>query len=163
MVGFPGGSDGKESTCNAAEPGSIPGLGRSPGEGNGNPLQYSYLATSMNRGAWWAKVHGVAKSWTKLNDQHFHFDVVGLSGLWKLGHKVYCDYSSKTTGREQRSGLSLVVLLQGLNESRRSRDTLGYEQLEPGVFWQWQHSKSVDGTATWTQRNSLQHCHHREK
>ena len=48
--------------------GSIPGLGRSPGEGNGNPLQYSYLGNPMNRGAWWATVHGVAKSQTQLSD-----------------------------------------------------------------------------------------------
>ena len=47
---------------------SIPGLGRSPGEGNGNPFQYSYLENSMDRGAWWAAVHGVAKGWTQLRD-----------------------------------------------------------------------------------------------
>ena len=61
-MGFPGGSDGKESAYNAEDPGSIPGLGRSLGEGNGNPLQYSYLENSMDTGAWWATVHGVAKS-----------------------------------------------------------------------------------------------------
>ena len=61
---FPGGSDGKESACNAGDRGSIPGLGRSPGEENGNPLQYSYLGNSMDREAWWAIVHGVTKSWT---------------------------------------------------------------------------------------------------
>ena len=60
---LPGGSDGKESVCNAGDPGSIPGLGRSPGEGNGFPLQYSYLENSMDRGAWWATVHGVKKSY----------------------------------------------------------------------------------------------------
>ena len=58
---FPGGSDGKESTCNAGDSGSISGLGRSPGEGNDNPLQYSCLEKSMDRGAWQATVHGVAK------------------------------------------------------------------------------------------------------
>ena len=62
--GFPGGSDGKESTCNAADLGLIPGLGRSPGERNSNPLQYSCLENSMDRGAWWATVHGVANSQT---------------------------------------------------------------------------------------------------
>ena len=67
-LGFPGGSDGKESPCNAGDPGSIPGLGRSPGDGNGNPLQYSYLEISMDRGAWQATVHGVAKSRTQLSD-----------------------------------------------------------------------------------------------
>ena len=56
------GSDGKESTCQAGDPGLIPGLGRSPGEGNGNPLQYSYLENPMNRRAWQAIVHGVAES-----------------------------------------------------------------------------------------------------
>ena len=54
-------TDGKESACNAGDPGSIPGLGRFPGEGNGNPLQNSYLENPMDRGAWWATVHGVAE------------------------------------------------------------------------------------------------------
>ena len=62
--GFPGGSEVKASACNAGDVGSIPGLGRSPGEGNGNPLQYSYLENSMDGRAWWATVHGVAKSQT---------------------------------------------------------------------------------------------------
>ena len=52
---------GKESACNAGDLGSIPGLGRSPGEGNANPLQYSYLENPMDRGAWWATVHRIAK------------------------------------------------------------------------------------------------------
>ena len=60
----PGGSDGKESACNAQDPGSIPGLGRSPGEENACPLQYSCLENSMDRGTWRATVHGVTKSWT---------------------------------------------------------------------------------------------------
>ena len=59
FTGFPGGSVGKESACNAGDPGSIPGWGRSPGEGNGYPLQYSCLENPMDRGAWWATVHGV--------------------------------------------------------------------------------------------------------
>ena len=62
-VSFPGGSDGKASACNAGDLGSIPGSGRSPGEGNGNPLQYSCLENPMDRGAWWATVQRVAKSW----------------------------------------------------------------------------------------------------
>ena len=69
--GFPDGSDSKESASNAGHPGSIPGLVRSPGEGNGYPLQYSCLENSMVRGAWWATVHGVTKSWTRLSDLTF--------------------------------------------------------------------------------------------
>ena len=63
-LGFPHSSVSKESACSAGDPGSIPGLGRSPREGNGNPLQYSCLENSMDRGAWWATAHGVAKSRT---------------------------------------------------------------------------------------------------
>ena len=65
-MGFPGGSVGKESPCNAEDAISIPGSRRFPGLGNGNPLQYFYLENSMDRGAWWAIVHRVAKSWTQL-------------------------------------------------------------------------------------------------
>ena len=66
--GFPGYSDGEESVCNVGDLGSIPGSGRYPGEGNGYPLQYSCLGNPMDRGAWWATVHGVTKSWTQLSD-----------------------------------------------------------------------------------------------
>ena len=65
LLGFPHASDGKESACNAGDLGSIPGLGRSPGEGNGYPLQYSCPENSTDRGAWWPTVHGVAKCQTK--------------------------------------------------------------------------------------------------
>ena len=64
IVGFPYGSDGKESSCNAGDLGSIPELGRSPGEGNGNLLQCSCLESSTDRGAWWAIVCRVTKSRT---------------------------------------------------------------------------------------------------
>ena len=72
LMGFPGGSDGKESACNVGDLGSIPGLGRSSGEGNGNPLQYSCLKNPMDRGAWQATAHGVTKSQTRLSDWHTH-------------------------------------------------------------------------------------------
>ena len=65
-MGFPGGSESKESACNAGVLGSIPGLGRSPGEGKGSPLQYSGLENCMD-----SKVHEVAKSWTRLSNFHF--------------------------------------------------------------------------------------------
>ena len=71
VLDFPGGSDGKASAYNEGDPGSIPGSGRSPGEGNGDPLQYSSLENPMDRRAWWAVVHGVAKSQTLLSDFTF--------------------------------------------------------------------------------------------
>ena len=69
FLGLPCGSDGKEFACNAGDLGLTLGLGRSPGEGNGKPLQYSCLENSI-RGAWWATIHGVTKSQTKLSDFH---------------------------------------------------------------------------------------------
>ena len=68
-----GGSDSKEFAFSAGNPDLIPGFGRSPGEGHGNPLQYSSLENPVDRGAWWATVHGVPKSQTRLSDEHFHF------------------------------------------------------------------------------------------
>ena len=79
LYGFPGGSEGKVSACNAGDPGSIPGMGRSPGEGNGNPLQYSHLENPMNGGAWWATICGVAKSQTQLSDFIFFLSFLPLS------------------------------------------------------------------------------------
>ena len=66
--GFPSGSVVKNPPINAGDESSIPGSGRSPGEGNDNPLQYSCLENPMDRGAWRATVHGIAKSWTQLRD-----------------------------------------------------------------------------------------------
>ena len=68
-----GGSDGKESACNMGDPGSIPGLGRSLGEGNGNPLQHSCLENPMDGGAWKAAVHGVTEGRTRLSNFTFMF------------------------------------------------------------------------------------------
>ena len=73
--GFPSSSDGKASACNVGDHGSIPRLGRSPGEGNSNPLQYSCLENSMDRGARWATVHGVTRSQAQLS----------ITGTWKGG------------------------------------------------------------------------------
>ena len=66
--GFPGGSDGKESACSEGDMGWIPGLGRSLGEGNDDPLQYSCLENPTDRGVWWTTVNGVTKSQTRLSD-----------------------------------------------------------------------------------------------
>ena len=69
---FPGGSDGKASAYNAGDQGSIPGLGRSSGEGNGNPLQYPHLENPTDRGAWQDTVHGIAQSWTQMKRLNTH-------------------------------------------------------------------------------------------
>ena len=71
--GFPGGSDGKESAYNAGDLGSIPGSRRSRGVGNGYPHQYSCLGNPVDRRAHQATVHGIAKNWTLLSNEHFHF------------------------------------------------------------------------------------------
>ena len=67
-LGFPSSLDGKAPACNGEDPGLVPGLGRCPGEGNGNPLWDPCLENSMDRGAWQATVHGIAKSWIELSD-----------------------------------------------------------------------------------------------
>ena len=93
--GFPGGSDGKRSACNAGDQGSIPGSGRSPGEGNGNPLQYSCLENLMGRGALQATIYGVAKSQTWLSDSHRHTDMTEWLTHTHLGnssHFLFCDF-----------------------------------------------------------------------
>ena len=84
QLGFPGGSDSKESACDAGDLGLVPGLGRSPGEGNGNPLQYSCLENAMDRGAWWAVVRGVTKSRTRLSSRHFHFQFINQNMKYSL-------------------------------------------------------------------------------
>ena len=89
ILGFPGGSEIKASACNTGDLRSIPGPGRSPGEGNGNPLQYYCLENSMDGGAWWATVHGVANSRTRLSDFTFTFFQLLFYNLLKsnLGHQ----------------------------------------------------------------------------
>ena len=72
QMGFPGGSDGKESACDVGDPHLIPGSGRFSGDRHGNPLQYTCLENFMDREAWWATVHGVSKSWTRLSNERTH-------------------------------------------------------------------------------------------
>ena len=88
LFGFPGGSEVKASASNAGELGLIPELGRSPGEGNDNPLQYSCLENPMDRGAWWATIHGVTKSRTRLSD--FTFTFILLAYFQSSIHAAAC-------------------------------------------------------------------------
>ena len=81
FLGFPHSSVGKESACSAGDQDSIPGLGRYPGAGNSNPLQFSCLENPMDGGAWQATVHGVAKSWTRISDFHFHYYIDNVQGF----------------------------------------------------------------------------------
>ena len=93
-LGFPVGSEVKVSASNSGDLGSIPGLGRSPGEGNDNPLQYSCLENPMDWGAWWAAVHGVTKSQTRLSDftyftllyWNWMFQLLENILLWKISY-----------------------------------------------------------------------------
>ena len=84
IVGFPGSSDSKESACSAGDPYLIPESGRSPGEGNGNRLQYLCLENSMDRGTWQAIVHGVANSWTWANWATISFSIIPSKEIPRL-------------------------------------------------------------------------------
>ena len=84
--GFPGGSDGKKSASNAGDLVSIPGSGRSPGEGNGSPLQYSCLENPRDGGAQWASVYGVAQSWTRLKQLTSSSSRLQSMGSQRVGH-----------------------------------------------------------------------------
>ena len=94
---FPGGSDSKESACSAGDLGSVPGSGKSPGEGNGYPLQYSGLENSLDRGPWQAIVHGVITSWTWLCNFHFTFFQRSLVGYIHGLQRVGCHWVTEHT------------------------------------------------------------------
>ena len=111
---FPGGSEVKASACNVGDLGSIPGSGRSPGEGNGNPPQYSCLENPMDVEAWWATVHGVAKSWIRLSDFTFTFTVKFAQTFVYRDHYIYCFEEQKNLPsalRRNRFSASQVCFL----------------------------------------------------
>ena len=123
-IGFPVGSDSKESTCNAEDPGLISGLGRCAGERNGNSLQYSCLENPMDRGAWWATVHRVAKSWTWLILYHlshqrstlltsYPYNVIyhSLPHIWAETASYLC-ISINVSFREKYPNFSWLVVIQ---------------------------------------------------
>ena len=113
-MGFPGGSEVKASASNAGDPGSIPGLGRSPGEGNGNPLQYSCLEDPMDGGAWWSTVHGVAKSQTQLSDFTYTFTAPTNLCYHHIDAAYYCSmyYQLNCCVSDQVNNLQHAVPVQ---------------------------------------------------
>ena len=103
FLGFPGGSAGKESAHNAGDLGSVPGLGRFPGEGESYPFQYSGLENSMDRGAWWATAHGVAKSQTTERRTHTELEGVMAILICLIYPKEHTIFNSLTLGLENCS------------------------------------------------------------
>ena len=107
LLGFPGGSDGKESAYNVGDLGSIPGLGRYTGEGNSYPLHYSGLENSKVRGDWWAIVHGVAKSQTRLGNFHLNYFTIKLLFAsfpqTKVVQSVYQELSNETEKQNHKT------------------------------------------------------------
>ena len=142
-MGFPCDSDGKESICNAGDQDSIPGLGRSPGEEKGYPLQCPGLENSMD-----CIVHGVAKSQTRLSDFHFHFHV--KNGI-KSKHCYACllerfriDINFLSRGKKQNT--AICVLLQ-INLIRSEKD----EEFKPlgVIYWTKYCLKSPECQTSW--------------
>ena len=125
-MSFPGGSDGKASAYNAGDPGSVPGSRRSPGEGNGNPLQYSCLENPMDGGTWYATVCGVSKSWTRLSDftsLHFtslHFTVFPRIERARVAYLLSCQATEESRDRNS-DGIMSSVEIQILNSIVRSK------------------------------------------
>ena len=100
FTGFPGGSAVKNLPASARDAALIPGLGRSPGGGNGNPLQYSCLENSMGRGAWWALVHGVEDSWARLATEHAHTVSTAAATNFSCKSEPLCRFCKGTFAEE---------------------------------------------------------------
>ena len=125
---FPGDSNGKGSACNARNLGLIPGSGRSPGEGNGSPLQYSCLENPMDRGAWQAAVHGVSKSLTQLNQLSTH------AYMWRVGCRTRLETRILVRGRwfqsqGERWGICIRMEEVGWREVMESGSVLEFSRL----------------------------------
>ena len=129
MEGFLGGSDGKESSWNAGDPGSVPGSGRSPGEGNGNLLWNSCLENPMDRGAWWATVHGVAKSQTRLS-----LRLYSRKTGWKNAVGVKCQ-STASFSFPPLNGVN--PFRHWMLKNKPGKLQLGLPEREAGSPWLW--------------------------
>ena len=142
-LSLPGGSDGKELACRAGDLGLIPGSGRSPGGGNGNPFQYSWLGNPMDRGAWWATVHGVTKSSTwisDLNDKSSYPDTLTSPHCtWKGKAQepfLWCEWKLNP----QYCGAPFLLLRLAKNLSSMWR---GYRETRKLVYFSVQFSCSL--------------------
>ena len=158
FLGFPCGSAGKESACNVGDLGLIPGLGRSPGEGKGYPLQYSGLENSMGN-----IVHGVTKSWTWLGDFHFQVFMDSISGL--LPRNSFHSWSTQmhfnSRGSRRKGFPGGIVVENPLDNAGNTRDAALIHGLwsSPGVanvnslqYGQRSLAATVHGvTEIWTQ------------
>ena len=113
-MGFPGGSGGKESACNAGDLCLIPGLGRYPGEGNCCPLQYSYLGNLMDKGVWWVIVHGAAEE-SDTNNNNKSYPHLQISCVEIL--TFYMSFPSGSTGKESACNAGDLVSIPGLGRS----------------------------------------------
>ena len=125
---FPGGPVFKNPPANAGDirdTGSIPGLGRSSGGGNGNPLQYSCLENPMDRGAWWAMVHRIAKSWTQLKQLSTH------THPYPHSHTHICVYIYPPP----HNSPDTTIFPRALQNSSDTKDRLLYCPTAPRVFW----------------------------
>ena len=143
---FPGGSEGKASACNAGDLGSIPGSGRSPREGNGNPFQYSCLENPMDRGAWRAIVYEVAKSRTQLSDFtftfHFAFQslIMKRTSFWGVSSRKSCKFSQNRSTSASSALLVgaqtwITVILNGL-PWKQTEIILSFLRLHPSTAFQ---------------------------
>ena len=135
---FPGDSDGKASACNEGDLGSIPGSGRSPGEGNGNPLQYSCLENPMDGRAWWATIHGVAESQTQLSDFTFTFTF----NLIFMEFQFRTNWSPKVVFKKQSLFKALVItsfvwifLLENTASSFHISQVKSFGDVFPDQLW----------------------------
>ena len=169
MLGFPCGSD-KESACNAGDPCSIPGLGRSPGEGYGNPLQYSCLEDPMDGGAWQATYHGVTKSRTWQSNFTFTFSLMLKLKLQYFGYQMWrTDSFEKTlmlgrfSGRRRKGG-QRMRWLDGIINSMNIIKLNEFEQT-PGVgdrqgslecYSSWGHKElNMTDRLNWTEEYTV--------
>ena len=158
-LGFPGGSDSQESVCNVGDPGLIPGLGRSPREGNGNPHWYSCLENPMEGGAWWATVHGVAQSRTRLSDSTFTFILCSwirrINVVESALPKAPLDWVQSVSGlhwhflRSKNDSPKVYMVLQKTLNSQRSSEKEQSERHHTSDFKLFNKALAIQRACYW--------------